>query len=235
MKKLPAPATPVKVIGAPIVGAEQAEPFVQRWLDMQRGRLIAKLSVCESPIETIFALALLGARDGSGLVFGLSESLVTCPAHSIAVSVKGGVVLSAQHEIELGRKRVRVDFTLCSTDKSIVIEIDGHDFHASKAQRSADAARDLELTRRGWTPVRFTGSDIWRDADGCAAKALDLVGFKVDRGEGLRPAPKAAPTPNEQATMEAAINGARAALDAVMAPQAGLVKRPRIPPAGVKR
>lgn len=56
----------------------------------------------------------------------------------------------------------RLDFAF--PDEKIAIEIDGHDYHKEVEQRSADAKRDRDLLKEGWATLRFTGSDVHRNA-----------------------------------------------------------------------
>lgn len=178
-------------------GEHEAGPFIDRWLAVQRAWLTRRLSVCESPIETIFAVAVLSAQDARGQVFELATRTDGAHLTLLATSRDGRLTFTAQHEVKLGRKAYRLDFTLISDQRRVVVELDGHAYHASKAARSADAGRDLALTKAGWTPVRFTGSDIWRDADGCAAKVLDLMDVTVVRGDVVSPARKPEPVVEE--------------------------------------
>lgn len=74
----------------------------------------------------------------------------------------------------------RVDF-FCEMDRSarsIVVEIDGHEFHERTPQQaSRDKRRDRTMTKAGLTVMRFTGSDVKRDAVSCAQEVYDaLVG-----------------------------------------------------------
>lgn len=46
----------------------------------------------------------------------------------------------------------------------IAVELDGHDFHdRTKEQASRDRRRDRFLIAHGWTVLRYTGSDVYRD------------------------------------------------------------------------
>jgi hypothetical protein len=74
----------------------------------------------------------------------------------------------------LGPEGYRIDFAFVGrrtepggTDGPIVrlgVELDGHDFHErTKEQASRDKRRDRILTAKGWTMLRFTGSDVYRD------------------------------------------------------------------------
>lgn len=71
--------------------------------------------------------------------------------------------------------RYRLDFAIPS--KNIAIEIDGHDYHKTKYQRTYDAQRDRWLFGEGWTVLRFTGSEIYKDIDGCIDEICGLCGF----------------------------------------------------------
>lgn len=57
----------------------------------------------------------------------------------------------------------------------VAVEIDGHDYHKTKEQRSYDAKRDRDLLKLGWTTLRFTGSDVFRDADAVAAEVASIL------------------------------------------------------------
>lgn len=59
---------------------------------------------------------------------------------------------------------------------SLAIECDGHEFHEkTKEQVARDKARDRAITLRGVSVVRFSGSEIFRDADGCAAQVFEMM------------------------------------------------------------
>ena len=172
------------MIAPPIPGAACAAPFVARWLDGQRNALHRALARCESPIEVLFALALLSARDVHGPLFALHTS----PGEGTPIATGRNLAITPQYQTRIASAVVRLDLAIVRHDKRLAIELDGHAYHATAPARAADAARDLALTKAGWTPVRFTGADVWRDADGCAARALDLLGFELLRGESARPA-----------------------------------------------
>ena len=69
--------------------------------------------------------------------------------------------------------RYRLDFAW--PNQKLAVEVDGHDYHKTKEQRSYDAQRDRDLLRLGWTTVRFTGSDVFRNADGVAKEIMSIV------------------------------------------------------------
>ena len=57
----------------------------------------------------------------------------------------------------------------------LAVEIDGHDYHATQRQREYDNHRGRELTRRGWTVIRFTGSEIARDVATCIEEIRTVI------------------------------------------------------------
>ncbi len=66
----------------------------------------------------------------------------------------------------------RLDFLIERDTRQIGIEADGRDFH----EADRDAERDADLLARGMEVVlRFTGSEIWRDAAACAARVVSCL------------------------------------------------------------
>jgi len=58
----------------------------------------------------------------------------------------------------------------------VAVECDGHDWHERTPQQAAyDRARDRALLRNGVITIRFTGSEINRDANQCAREAIDSL------------------------------------------------------------
>lgn len=71
----------------------------------------------------------------------------------------------------------RVDFELVNNyGKKIVIECDGHDFHQkTKEQVKKDNQRERDLKKLGYEVVRFSGSEIFEDAEKCVQELLDIM------------------------------------------------------------
>jgi len=61
----------------------------------------------------------------------------------------------------------RVDFMLESEAGKFAVELDGHDYHKTKEQRTNDAQRDRYLISKGIQTIRFTGTEVFRDAWQC--------------------------------------------------------------------
>ena len=68
--------------------------------------------------------------------------------------------------------RYHLDFALPAD--MIGIEVDGFQWHSTRQQRQHDSQRDRILTGLGWRVLRFTASEILRNADGCAEEVLTL-------------------------------------------------------------
>ena len=123
------------------------------------------LGWCESPIEEQLLIPL------SALIFAIEQT-----------DMKGWWI-ECQPQLYLSES-YRVDFLLSLEHDSfdpfqVVIECDGHDFHErTKEQARHDRSRDRRLIADGFTVARFTGSEIHRDAVGCANEAITLL-FKL--------------------------------------------------------
>lgn len=84
--------------------------------------------------------------------------------------IRDRFVLKTRHETG----RYKLDFALWS-EKSwrVAVECDGHEFHEkTKEQAARDRTRERDLVFEGWTVLRFTGSEIYRDAQRCAQDVL---------------------------------------------------------------
>lgn len=80
----------------------------------------------------------------------------------------------------------RVDFLLWFALKNhvagVAIECDGHDFHEkTKEQAAADKKRDRQILAAGFPVMRFSGSEIFRDALGCAQQVSGVLSESLHR------------------------------------------------------
>jgi very-short-patch-repair endonuclease len=106
------------------------------------------LQKCESPIEERLLLHVLGACHG--LAFDVDTQTNVGP--------------------------YRIDMTVVFGTTRLAVECDGHDFHErTKEQAARDKARDRYLVSQGWIVLRFTGSEVWKDAALCAVEILDIA------------------------------------------------------------
>lgn len=79
--------------------------------------------------------------------------------------------ISFQREEQISR--YRVDFI--DESRKLIVELNGHENHKSKEDRTYDAKRDRKLQREGYIVIRFTGSEIHNDPPACAEEVLQTI------------------------------------------------------------
>ena len=126
---------------------------------------------CESPMELKLALALMATP-------GFVRRSQVDPPNRLGSWPGVGMRLLAQANYG----RFRVDFALVSANRDetpyrcIVVEVDGHEWHErSKEQAEYDRARDRSIVANGASIFRFTGREVWRDADRCASEVFSIA------------------------------------------------------------
>ncbi len=126
----------------------------------QRERLADAAKLCGSPIEQMFLDAFLA----SGFMLnGLRQA---------GTARWGPDILHQQHPVG----PYRLDFALVGNGAKVAIEADGHDFHErTKVQAQRDKSRDRFLVASGWRVLRFTGSEVFRDAKKCVDEVLAVT------------------------------------------------------------
>lgn len=133
-------------------------------------------SKCESPIELDFLAALIEAMSGQ---FGRPE------AENDHLVCGGSVRFGSQHEIG----PYRADFYIEAGKRGepwlrIVVECDGHDYHErTKEQAARDKSRDRWMTLQHITVLRFTGSEIYKNAQSCAEQIVNIMCSRASRGQ----------------------------------------------------
>ena len=66
--------------------------------------------------------------------------------------------------------KYKADFAFLNDKK--VVELDGHEYHKTKEQRTHDAKRDRYIIGEGWTVLRFTGTEIFNDVYKCYSEII---------------------------------------------------------------
>ena len=124
----------------------------------------------ESPIEQIFITA-----------FDLY----------IKMNKKENLFLFSQYPIKIKKKKYIADFYFeedeyvnrFNTDKRIVIECDGHDFHQkTKEQVKHDNEREYDLKMAGYEVIRFSGSQIYNEPFKCAEDTYNFIMKHIKEG-----------------------------------------------------
>lgn len=143
------------------------------------------LARCDSPIERLFAGALLARfwDHGTTLSSGARKYAKACaPELSDGrwfLSYLSAVpVCVLQATVRTSRSEYRVDFAFVSPQSKVAVELDGHAFHErTKEQAARDKRRDRDLTQRGWSTLRFAGSEVWANPVRCLAEVEQLLGL----------------------------------------------------------
>lgn len=139
----------------------------------------------DTPIEKLFYIALharaaLGATDFStvwDVKTAEEEAKLMAEPYATTSPV---IILRPQARLDDGW---RVDFLLHCYNvapkrgprgwRKLIVECDGHGFHErTKEQAAKDRSRDRWATLNKYTILRFTGSELHKDAWGCAGEAF---------------------------------------------------------------
>lgn len=121
---------------------------------------------CESPIENQLGAAILTVfeRHGVNLPLVNSDRIEGAP---------DGLLLVPQ--FRWGYYRSDWALVVARPLNALLIECDGRAFHSSPDQIAHDKKKDQSARDRGYLTLRFTGSEIFRDADACAEEIYNLV------------------------------------------------------------
>lgn len=121
---------------------------------------------CDSPIEVQIGAAILMFFERA------NRPLKICKTIDLNSTI-GGLVLVPQ----FGWSFYRSDWAIFNTRThgALLVECDGKGFHSSPEQVAHDQKKDAAALGRGYLTLRFTGSQIHRDADACAQKIYDAV------------------------------------------------------------
>jgi very-short-patch-repair endonuclease len=132
---------------------------------------------CESPIEELFAAALVLHGNGAK-VLGVDLMLLGSDfsrEHRASPFPGTDVYVQAQ----LGAYRVDFLFDDLSDDgkrRFTIVELDGHDWHErTKEQASRDKKRDRALVTAGYRILRFTGSETFSAPGECLNEVIDAI------------------------------------------------------------
>lgn len=134
---------------------------------IDRIRLILNIGGnCDSPIEAQLGAAVLMFFERAGHPLKLCKTIDLGKAPDELVLVP-----------QFAWSYYRSDWAILNPARqgALLIECDGKDFHSSAEQRKHDWQKDANAHDRGYLTMRFTGSQIFRDADGCAQKIYDAV------------------------------------------------------------
>lgn len=78
-------------------------------------------------------------------------------------------------QVRIGRFRADILLTDHRTMRKLIVECDGREWHSREDQVDRDKRRDRWFASQDIPVMRFTGSEINRDARGCAAQIGEWV------------------------------------------------------------
>lgn len=150
-------------------------------------------AACESPIEQLFLAQMFASGWGPNEEpfrnwMHLHRDITALgyrPGSWILAADGACCACVLQLPVTLGPTTYRIDFAFIGNDGSgnhhrFAVELDGHDFHErTKDQASHDKRRDRALAANGWTVLRFTGSDVYRDPAAVLAEVVATTNKRV--------------------------------------------------------
>lgn len=159
------------------------DDLIDRYLDEQRTiadtTLHFAFELCDSEIEKI----MLAALYLSGFSYTDPPHIISPPDQQIKPLFEKLLIVpqhrAGPYKIDFG---LYFSFPSEDTPVKIAVECDGHEFHEKTKQQAArDKRRDRELTKMGWSVVRFTGSEVFNDPKKCIAEIEDIYSSLSDK------------------------------------------------------
>lgn len=150
---------------------DELEHVVDGYRNNLKSEVHELLSEVESPIEAKLAIALYSCAETKDF------NVYTEQRKEFFMGFPSGLQICPQYEL-FG---YRADFAIFERhvfgeETKIIVECDGHDFHErTKEQARRDRQRDRDLSYNGWRVLRFTGSEIHENAEGCADSIFMFV------------------------------------------------------------
>lgn len=135
-----------------------------------------EFDLAESPLEAKLLEAFYST--------GAFEPVAASAGVLLGYSPTNGA-LFGQLTVKVAGRHHRLDYAVVAPRRDVfmAIEIDGgHHFQREQAQR--DRKRDRDLAGRGWTPIRFTGGEVFRDAESCVREVVEAVAWRLRRSKG---------------------------------------------------
>lgn len=169
--------------------------FAINCLQQEEDCALKFFSQCESPIELAFAAALWSVVEsghGGGFSDIKGQRCVTCFSFGDPFKLGQSLFVTNQHALKIGdeNRSIRADFyfRLWTTVSmlspkyqevdiaNVIVELDGHDFHErTKEQARRDRSRDRMLVQDGFTVFRFTGQEVYEDAEKCVWEVIRFI------------------------------------------------------------
>lgn len=85
----------------------------------------------------------------------------------------GRTAVELEYQYTIPGTNYRVDFA--NVEEKVAIELDGYEYHNGKEQFTRDRQRQREIEKTGWRFVRFSGSEVYKDAGRCFAESSAFI------------------------------------------------------------
>jgi very-short-patch-repair endonuclease len=131
---------------------------------------------CESPIEELFAAAIVLHASGARIM-GV-DLILTEGAFDRDTRSTQAPGTNVYFQADIGAYRVDFLFDDLHDGKRrlLVVELDGHDWHErTKSQATRDKKRDRALVAAGYRILRFTGSETFAAPGECLNEVIDAI------------------------------------------------------------
>lgn len=137
----------------------------------------------DSPIERILAVGIFALVESSDYLYApvISAESILGDGGDLHPMVRERIAregtMLVQRQYKLLDWRADFVFSIPSiSDKKVIVECDGHDFHErTKEQAARDRSRDRAAQEAGHMMLRYTGSEIYRDPMVCAENVIKAV------------------------------------------------------------
>src|SRR5215472_19012809 len=143
--------------------------YVEQWVSQFYGEVAELLERCESPIERLFAIAMWGELK-------LSFPEIAWESMEAPYPECEGTFFAQAH---IGP--YRADFMISIPQPlALIVECDRHGYHdRTKEQARRDRQRDRWFQTKGYIVLRFAGSEIVKDPQGCAKQVRETIYARV--------------------------------------------------------
>ena len=150
---------------------DEARAQVEAVLHRKRLAIHSLLIRCESPIEQQLAVAFWAKWDCRVRESGMG---MDGPLENPSGVERQVVSIEPQRDISTTNAQYRADFVVYRSTKGkgvspvIVVEADGREWHdRTQFQAIRDRRRDRAMVLQGMRVLRFSGSEIYGDAESC--------------------------------------------------------------------
>ena len=153
---------------------------------------IPALSLVESPIEGRFVQAFFDVMRKNGLsgVYLNDESCSFSVEFSnqkefpeFIYKISGQVRFK---ELECGRVDFVIKIDNYGNTGYCVVEADGYEFHSSPKDQERDRKRDRFFASNGILCLRYTGKELYNDAESCVTEAISILCNKIRTIDKIR-------------------------------------------------